>query len=340
MSEKNFIFVVICFVLFASFALDQNKISSYLVKEAATTIACSTTSKDTDSMTEYKELLEAQKKREAELLEQIKQLESKLGKIDENDEISREQDILVSSSNNDTSISKSSFDEIAREIYESSNIKPQDILKRKFNNDTLDNNKGNWTRRDGGLVDADRLLLGKYYYNASSVFEFGLGESTYIAAHVGVPRYTGVDSDATWVAQARSNVENMNVTHFNFHFADIGATRGWGNPIHPDLAKIKYNYQISTLLQSQEAYDIYMVDGRYRVPSACLSFLHALKYRKDDIHNVRVATHDNYRKAYHVVEEIAKVVEDTGCLRIYQLKDDVSESDLKTFYRKWMNSKM
>lgn len=31
---------------------------------------------------------------------------------------------------------------------------------------------------------------------------------------------------------------------------------------------------------------------------------------------------------YHVVEEIAKVVEDTGCLRIYQLKDDISESDL------------
>lgn len=340
MSEKIFTCVVICFVLLASFALNQNKISSYLVREAATTIACSNTSKDTDSMTEYKTKLEENKKREAELLERIQQLESKLRKKGVNDEISGEQDIPVSSSNNDTSISMSSFDEIAREIYESSNVQPQDIIKRKFNNDTLNPNKGNWTRRDGGLVDADRLLLGEYYYNASSVFEFGLGESTYIAAHVGVPRYTGVDSDATWVAQARSNVENMNVTHFNFHFADIGATRGWGNPIHPDLAKIKYNYQISTLLQSQEAYDIYMVDGRYRVPSACLSFLHALKYRKDDIHNVRVATHDNYRKAYHVVEEIAKVVEDTGCLRIYQLKDDVSENDLKLFYRKWMNSKM
>lgn len=340
MSEKIFTCVVICFVLFASFALNQNKISSYLVREAATTIACSNTRKDTNDLTAYKELLEAQKKREAELVEQIKQLESKLGKKDANDEIiTRDQD-ASDSSINDTSIRMSSFDEIAREIYESSHVQPQDILRRKFNNDTLDPNKGNWTRRDGGLVDADRLLLGEYYYNASSVFEFGLGESTYIAAHVGVPRYTGVDSDAKWVGQAKENVENMNVTHFNFHFADIGATRGWGNPLDPDLPKIKYNYQISTLLQSQEAYDIYMVDGRYRIPSACLSFLHALKYRKDDIHNVRVATHDNYRKAYHVVEEIATVVEDTGCLRIYQLKDDISENDLKTFYRKWMNSKL
>lgn len=238
-----------------------------------------------------------------------------------------------------SSITTSAFDEIAKEIYESSNVQqPQNIKRRKFNKNTLDPRRGKWRKGTGGLVDSDRLLLGEYYYNASSVFEFGLGESTYIAAYVGVPRYTGVDSDAKWVAEGRSNVESMNVTHFNFHFADIGPTREWGNPTKPELVKIKYNYQVATLLQSQEAYDFYMIDGRYRVASACLSFLHALKYRKDDIQNVKVAMHDSYRKEYHVVEEIANVVETSERLRIYQLKDDTSEEDLKVFYRKWMNT--
>ena len=69
---------------------------------------------------------------------------------------------------------------------------------------------------NGGLADSDRILLGDIYYNSTSVFgkrnvgtlvsqwyssimtlnkrcssEFGLGESTQIAAYVGVPRYTG-----------------------------------------------------------------------------------------------------------------------------------------------------
>jgi hypothetical protein len=77
---------------------------------------------------------------------------------------------------------------------------------------------------NGGLTESDRALLGEVYYNASSVFEFGLGESTQIAAHVGVPRYSGVDSDARWVTQARAKAAK---NHFRFYFADIGQTHDW-----------------------------------------------------------------------------------------------------------------
>jgi hypothetical protein len=45
-----------------------------------------------------------------------------------------------------------------------------------------------WIRGTGGLTDKDQTLLVKYYSSASSVFEYGLGESTLIASHVGVPR--------------------------------------------------------------------------------------------------------------------------------------------------------
>jgi len=69
----------------------------------------------------------------------------------------------------------------------------------------------------GGLTDSDRELLASIYFNSSSVFEFGLGESTHIAAYVGVPRYSGVDNDPVWVVKARDGAE---MDHFRFSFAD------------------------------------------------------------------------------------------------------------------------
>ena len=51
----------------------------------------------------------------------------------------------------------------------------------------------------GGLSDPDRVLL-----TSLSIFEFGLGESTHIRVRdTGVLRYSGVDSDAVWVGNAR-----------------------------------------------------------------------------------------------------------------------------------------
>ena len=38
-------------------------------------------------------------------------------------------------------------------------------------------------------------MVGKICRQAQSVFEWGLGESSYIAAEVEVPRYGGIDSD-------------------------------------------------------------------------------------------------------------------------------------------------
>jgi hypothetical protein len=82
-------------------------------------------------------------------------------------------------------------------------------------------------RTNGGLLDSDRQLLGRLYEEANSVLEYGLGESTRIAAHVGVPTFVGIDSDAAWVAQARDASPN----HFRFHMGDIGPTREWGFPV-------------------------------------------------------------------------------------------------------------
>jgi hypothetical protein len=129
-----------------------------------------------------------------------------------------------------------------------------------------------WDKQtNGGLQDADRILLAKLYRQADSVFEYGLGESTYIADHVGVPKYAGIDSDVIWVDQTRKKVS----PHFRFYYGDTGTTGEWGMPEQIDLTKNVWQYQLAPLEAELEPFDVYMVDGRYRVPCVLLSFLHA-----------------------------------------------------------------
>ena len=220
----------------------------------------------------------------------------------------------------------SHFDIIQKRTYKKA-IELADTTRTRF---TLDG----WKRGSGGLDDDDRRVLGDLYFNANSVFEYGLGESTKIAAYTGVPRYAGVDSDATWVAQARDST-NMNL--FLFHFADIGETIEWGNPKHNVLQKIQYDYQVAPLVLAHEPFDVYLVDGRYRVACACVSFLHAMKYGAD-MSKVRVGTHDNEREEYHVLEQVADVVVKNKKLWVYILKEGTTEEDLFKIWRRHANT--
>ena len=176
-----------------------------------------------------------------------------------------------------------------------------------------------------GLHDSDRQLLATLYYNATSVYEFGLGESTHIAAYVGVPRYSGVDSDAVWVGKAR---EGANMDHFRFSFADIGNTVSFGNPTNKTLKKIPLDYQSAPLNNEMEASDFYLVDGRYRVSCACASFLHAMSH-VGDMSRVMVAVHDwPGWKHYWVVKEVADIVHTLELLAVMKLKPNATEHDI------------
>jgi len=198
----------------------------------------------------------------------------------------------------------------------------------------------------GGLDNSDRELLAKLYYNASSVFEFGLGESTHIAAYVGLPRYSGVDTDATWVGQAREDAKEMN--HFKFSFADIGSTRLFGNPDDESLQKIPYALQSAPLNNEMEAYDVYLVDGRYRVACACACFLHAWD-RGGIMESIRVGVHDwsrgkigvgnvsiDWGWGYWSLLEIADVEYRSKELAILKLKTNTTKQDILTMWEKHM----
>jgi len=219
------------------------------------------------------------------------------------------------------------FDAVSETLYRTAVLTPGlDATKRQpF---VLDDT---WHQGTGGLDNNDRKTIGKLYYEASSVFEFGLGESTLIAAATQVPRYAGVDSAAEWVESTRDKAAEQNrinhftsMSHFRFYFSDIGATKDWGFA-EKNLAKNEYDYQVSALMAEQEAFDVYLVDGRYRVACACVSFLHAMKHG-GDLDRLRVAVHDNdpehqKKRQYNVLQEVADVVVKNKKLWVYRLKD-------------------
>lgn len=204
-----------------------------------------------------------------------------------------------------------------------------------------------WDQRTtGGLQDNDRIFLARLYGTANSVFEYGLGESTYIANAVKVPRYAGIDSDAEWVALARDKV----ASHFRFYFADIGKTVAWGHPADPKLAKNILHYQLMPLIVEEQPFDVYMADGRWRVPCMIVSFLHA-STRGGDPSKTIVLLHDCFRKEhwdakqgdfpkhldnrpeYTSADHLLDLVQHSGSrLCVYQRKPDTTDEQLYEFW--------
>lgn len=189
----------------------------------------------------------------------------------------------------------------------------------------------------GGLGETDRALLGKVYSEVNSSFEYGLGESTFIAAWTGMPRWSGIDSDPKYVADVRS--KPLVPSHFQFNFGDIGPTGAWG---WPEQRGRRPNFERKQLLRyiwaplalEREAFDVYLVDGRWRVACACASFLHAIG-AGGDMERVRVMVHDYGEKSrgYQVIEEeIADIDAMSDHLAVFKLKPGIDEGDIERLY--------
>jgi len=218
------------------------------------------------------------------------------------------------------------FDHMHTHLYQIAN-KPVQTKRKKYRRGALE-------LLGGGLSESDRELLASMYFNSSSVFEFGLGESTHIAAHVGVPRYSGVDSVSEWVGIARDGAK---MDHFRFSFADIGSTKSFGNPVKADLKKIPLDYQSAPLNNEMKFFDTYLVDGRYRVACACASFLHAMS-RGGDMSRVTVAVHDwtPVRSFLFVLKDIADIKHQSEHLVALILKPNVTEHEVFEMWERHM----
>lgn len=215
-----------------------------------------------------------------------------------------------------SSSSSTAFDSIVQTAYERALLVepiPKIISRPATFNVSAWEHSGLTTK--GGLKTSDRHTLGQIYRAAHSVFEWGLGESTYMANYVNVPRYAGIDSDPSWVAMAREKVS----PRYRFYFADIGPTRAWGYPVDESLVKSVLHYQLAPLIVEPKPFDVYMVDGRYRLACALAAFLHA-SARGAPHHHTTVLIHDckqpgggpNHRNVYNQADTLLNLTMHSG----------------------------
>lgn len=171
------------------------------------------------------------------------------------------------------------------------------------------------------MTSHEQDVLARAYANAESVFEWGMGSSTLIAAHVGIERLTAVDSAPIWVDQVRTI---LNQTTYTFRHADVGPISSYGNP-KDESNRLRWpGYSLQVTLD-KNPFDVYLVDGRFRVACACQALLHG---RSDSL----VLVHDFFRHEYEVVLTLADMVKRENMLAVLRKKNTTSDDDINTMW--------
>ena len=77
-------------------------------------------------------------------------------------------------------------------------------------------------------------------------------------------------------------------------------------------------YQIAPLLGEMKPFDVYFIDGRFRVACVCSALLHASKFGRRDS---TIFMHDyGARPSYHVVEEFTDIIETSRSGNLVKLR--------------------
>ncbi|KAL3802302.1 hypothetical protein ACHAWO_002150 [Cyclotella atomus] len=244
---------------------------------------------------------------------------------------SRDLEFLPSKVHHVSSVKPSAFHQIANEVY-THDVCNENTVSESHTTKEFDLDSWRPFQTGGGLDDNDRKMLARYYGSANSVFEWGLGESSYMAGHFNVSRYAGVDSEAEWVSNARDKCPS----HFRLSFADIGRTHNFGRPLQ-DLKKNQYDYVIAPLVVEQCPFDVYLVDGRFRVACGLLALLHSSRGG----HNATILVHDfeSPHKIHSSYKELLRVcdkIEFSGSrLAALKRKADVTDEMIHDMYLEW-----
>lgn len=126
---------------------------------------------------------------------------------------------------------------------------------------------------------------------------------------------------------------------------------GLGYPVDRLLAKGAWQYQIAPLQSELEPFDVYMVDGRWRVACLLASFLHA-SARGAKHNDTIVLVHDCFQpkfstpdvekrmgvRHYAVNDDILELVDHSGArLCVYKRKESTTDAMLLERYQKYSN---
>lgn len=170
---------------------------------------------------------------------------------------------------------------------------------------------------------AEQALFKSFLPCAKSYFEFGSGGSTILAAKTVAGAVCSVESDRDWIEKVKSSSSTSDYER-SFLFVDIGPTGDWGKPIKPHGEVNYLNYHTLVWERVTQRFDLYFIDGRFRVACFCQCLL-----RSDD--NAIIGVHDyRSRHGYHVIETLAKPIAEAEDLTFFRKSGSTSAADIAT----------
>lgn len=183
------------------------------------------------------------------------------------------------------------------------------------------------------MTDAEKEVLHSYLDSAVHYLEFGSGESTIYAA--GVPTIqsiTSVESSEQYINDHLKGdpaiATAVSQGRLCFHLVDIGETIAWGEPVNNAKIHLWPNYSLSVFAQ-RRAFDLYLIDGRFRVACA----LNCLLNSSDDC---TIMIHDFWnRPEYYVLLEFLQTERRVDTLGVFKKKEVVRRDKVQSLIRKY-----
>ena len=147
------------------------------------------------------------------------------------------------------------------------------------------------------MSEAEKALFKQNLERAGRYFEFGSGGSTVWACRAGLTVH-GVESDAAWVEGLKQRLGEA----CQVQTEDIGPTKEWGFPVS-DSARHRFPNYSEAIHRHDQAFDLILVDGRFRVACVLNAIRHTLN-TADRPAETRLFIHDFWnRPRYHAVLE-------------------------------------
>jgi len=167
------------------------------------------------------------------------------------------------------------------------------------------------------MSEAEKALFKKSLERAGRYFEFGSGGSTVWACQAGLTVH-GVESDAAWVAGLKQRLGEA----CQVHAEDIGPTKEWGFPAS-DVARHRFPAYSEAIHRHDQAFDLILVDGRFRVASVLNAIRHTLNVSNQP-GDTRLFIHDFWnRRHYHAVLEFLVEEESAETAGVFRIAEDI-----------------
>lgn len=164
---------------------------------------------------------------------------------------------------------------------------------------------------------------------AERYFEFGSGGSTKLASRSNIEVY-GVESDKFWVDTLHSEAGPL----CKVDYVDIGPIKAWGYPID-DTHQEKFTGYSKAILQHDRAFDLILVDGRFRVACTLNAIKHTLE-KQDNIRDRAIFIHDFWiRPEYYPVLEFLDAEHTEESAEVFRLKSNINTELLQTALEKY-----